>query len=254
MEEQFVPGASDPQGSQSNDRLVTRSLGWQVLHDSRLTRAAWPDDDPWQREQPTRLATDADTALVLAAGASVSFDFAHFVRSHAHLDTADRCLALLARETFNFNGVERVRNEPLWHERIASAVARNRPIEICYPLCCRIANHAKTGDATGPTAGELASFAFFAALGRYVRAIYEPGLVVHVLCDAALYAPAFGVPAPEAQRSTAPVNWPSGTCRPWEPFWSLWRSTAVSRVSASARRSSPRCSTRSSPRVRRSTA
>jgi pyoverdine/dityrosine biosynthesis protein Dit1 len=136
--------------------------------------------------------------LLDQAIANLDFAWERFEAATRQLTVPERIWHLLTHRAFNFNGVTAVRAEDHWQVRVASAVESGRPIEIAYPLICKINNPAKRLTTVNVTAGERATVRFFRELGKRVESIYPPGINIHVLSDATLYNSALQVPPPSA--------------------------------------------------------
>ncbi len=169
----------------------------EVLQPSSLRNFPWPSEDPLNIPQPSRIASDDDYLLLTAAATAVPFDAERFDQSTRQLDLPGRVHYLLTGAKFQFNGVEAVRSEQLWKDRIALAVARGQPIFIVYPLFCKIGNWAKQMNNIAPNAGDEATIIFFGHLNNLVKRIYPPGLHIAVVSDAQLYNSAFQNPEVE---------------------------------------------------------
>jgi pyoverdine/dityrosine biosynthesis protein Dit1 len=196
---------------------VNMRLGHEILQASALHDFPWPATDPSKTVQELR-NWDADcSALLDAAVANTGFSFQGFQESGRDLSTADQLWNLLTHKAYNFNGVTAVRGEFFWRQRIESAVRRNEPVVIVYPLICKIANPAKRMTTVGITAGERAVVRFFRSLGEQAEAIHAPGIRIRILSDATLYNSALQVPPPSAYayinevRALAEEENPSGT-------------------------------------------
>ena len=177
---------------------VKMQLGAETLQASALHDFPWPETDPSLVEQSTVQWGPKFSALLDRAVANVRFSREQFQKETGGKSVAERVWHLLSAKAFNFNGVEAVRGEGIWRGRVAECVAQGVPIEIAYPLVCKIDNPAKRMTLVNITAGERANVRFFHALAGLVRAIYAPGLQIHVLSDATLYNGALFVPPPSA--------------------------------------------------------
>ena len=164
---------------------MTALEGHEVLQRSNLDRYPWPET--LAANQITRLWTPQDGLAVAAAATRIPLDIERVIAATSHLATPDRILWILSHDAVNFNGVTAVRNEPKWRDRLAACVERGESIPIAYPLFCAIANPAKQITRPGAHAGELASLHWFRHVDSLVRAVYEPGLIIHILSDATLY-------------------------------------------------------------------
>lgn len=179
------------------DQIYHR-LGSEVLTESALHNTSWPLADPSKVEQKVLAWSETDSRLLDEAIANVDFDFERFRASVADLPPVEQIWRLLTHRCFNFNGVQRVRAETFWLDKIRRAVAAAEPVIIAYPLVCKIDQPAKRMTTVNVTAGEIAMIRFFRELGRAVRQFYPPGLVVRILSDATLYNSALQTPPPSA--------------------------------------------------------
>ena len=166
---------------------LNRQLGGEVFNPSALHNSPWPETDPNLVDQPSRLWEPRDYQAVVNAAISSPLDQERIARGTSGMGVVARLQWTLSHDAFNFNGVTRVRTEPLWTARIAATVERGEPVRIAYPLFCMIANPAKQMTRPGPHAGELATIHSFANLDRLVRPWYAPGVRVEILSDATLY-------------------------------------------------------------------
>ena len=177
---------------------VVYQLGSEVLQHSALHDFPWPEIDPQTISQKTLPWSEQHSRLLDMAVENIKFSMDRFVGETKSLSPHERALHLLSSGAFNFNGVEKVRGERFWLERLVKAVAAEEPIAIPYPLICKINHPAKRLTLVGCTAGERAVVRFFRNLGCAMKTIYPPGLKVHVLSDATLYNSALQVPPPSA--------------------------------------------------------
>lgn len=195
--------------------LVTYKLGVEVLQRSALHDFPWPDSDPDLVRQRTAPWSEEFSILLTEAVENLQFSPDRFKKETANLPVHQRIWSMLTSSAFNFNGVNNVRNERFWVERLAKATAATEQIVIAYPLICKINNPSKRLTRVGMTAGERAVVRHFRNLGRMIQAIYLPGVKVHILSDATLYNSALQVPPPSAyaymQEFTALIEEESAT-------------------------------------------
>jgi hypothetical protein len=177
---------------------VNTQPGSEVLQASALHDFPWPEDDPGLVEQEVAVWGPEYSALLDSAVGNFRFDMDRFLKQTGDLAVADRVWRLLSAGAFNFNGVEAARAEKFWRDRVALAIEGGEPIQIAYPLVCKIDNPAKRMTLVNCTAGERGMVRFFRTLALLVKAIYEPGVRIHVLSDATLYNGALFVPPPSA--------------------------------------------------------
>jgi len=177
---------------------ITHRLGHEVLQPSALHDFEWPQTDPILSPQSARIWTEKDDNLVDAAVRNTNFRWESFLDDTCKLSVADQLWRLLTHRVFNFNGVTAVRGETYWADRVRAAVANSQPVDISYPLVCKINNPAKRLTTVGCTAAERATVKFFRDLGEFARRLYAPGIVIHVLSDATLYNSTLQVPPPTA--------------------------------------------------------
>lgn len=185
---------------------VNQMLGFEVLTASALHDANWPSEDPNLVEQRTSFWGDGWSSLVAQAAENTHFDLEVFRKKTKGLPTPDRVWWLLTHKAFNFNGVERVREEAYWYNRVAAFVAAGQPIRLAYPLVCKISNPAKRLTKVNVTAGERAIVLFFRYLDSMVREFYAPGIKIAILADSTLYNGALQTPPPTAYAYMDEVN------------------------------------------------
>jgi hypothetical protein len=191
----------------SEPPAITQAFGGEVLQPTALDAFEWPERDPRQVEQPSRVRAIKDDALAQAL-AEPELDTALLLERSAALPPARQILGLLAHAVFNFNGVTRVKDEAEWLLRIERRLAKGEPIEVVYPWGCKIGNAAKLFDAHGPTCAELVSLRFMARAMSEVGRIYPPGATLHLITDTVFYNTALGNPPPEvAAYRDALVAW-----------------------------------------------
>jgi pyoverdine/dityrosine biosynthesis protein Dit1 len=169
------------------NNMLNNLEGHEVLQASNLDKYTWPLADPAQVDQPSRPWNGADSIAIARAATLTNLTPDRFLQQTANMPLAVRLHWLLSHDAVNFNGVTRVREEPKWASRLEAIAAAGEPIPIVYPLFCSIANPAKQMTRPGPNAGELASIHFFLYVDEMVRAVYQPGIRVHILSDAVLY-------------------------------------------------------------------
>ena len=177
---------------------VVNALGKEVLQPSGLHRFSWPANDPQAIHQQTRRLGVEDHFLIREAGQAFHFNKDSFAEQTARYDTAAKLHHLLTCRAINFNGVHRVRGERIWLDRIRAAVERSEPVQLAYPLMCKMPNPAKQMTSFGITAGEEATVRFFQRIGELAKELYEPGIKINVVSDAVLYNVALQNPPPTA--------------------------------------------------------
>jgi pyoverdine/dityrosine biosynthesis protein Dit1 len=175
------------------DGIVEQTLGKEVVQPSTIRNYLWPLADPERSTQPCRLAGPADLDAVRRAATPATPDPAALRRNTRRMSLSQAILFVLSRETFNFNG-QAVNAEPVWQHRISHAVDHGLPIQLVYPLVCKIGCWAKQMTNIGPNAGDVACLHFFNHLNRVVKEFYEPGVIVELVCDAYLYNSAIQIP------------------------------------------------------------
>lgn len=163
----------------------------EVLQPSSLAAYHWPDTDPTEVNQPTRLKTKTDEKDILCASTNVYIDWEMFEKNHRNQGLPEKIFQLLTNSKFQFNTRSKILEEKIWLERIAETVAAGKPICITYPLFCKIGNWAKQMTNVGPNAGEEATILFFRHIDNLVRKLYEPGIKFVIATDAQLYNSAF---------------------------------------------------------------
>lgn len=170
---------------------MTQTFGKEVLTDSYLSHYTWPERDPRELPLTTRVRNDQDRHTLALAATNFTLNWPDFIKSTRSLDPADQLHALLNKPAFQFNKKDEFRDEPFWRDRIGAKASAGEPVQIVYPLICKIGNGAKLLDAHGPTAGEDAILLFLDRLAALGRDIYPPGLEIHLLSDAVFYNTAF---------------------------------------------------------------
>jgi hypothetical protein len=177
---------------------VIFQLGSEVLQQSALHDFPWPENDPETISQTTAEWSTEFSALLDEAVKNTKFSFDRFVTETGSLPPHEQIWQLLTSGAFNFNGVEKVRAEPFWLDRLAKATTAGEQLSIAYPLICKINNPAKRLTRVDVTVGERAVVRFFRNLGGLVMRLYAPGIKFHILSDATLYNSALQVPPPSA--------------------------------------------------------
>ena len=147
--------------------------------------------------QPEMVWNESSSRLVSDAVENHGFSLPRFLDRTKHLPPSDRVWALMTHRAFNFNGAA-VHSEDIWLSRVRMAVEFGEPIQLAYPLVCKIGNPAKRMTLVGMTAGERAMVRFFKLIGQLVAHVYEPGININLLSDATLYNNALQVPPPTA--------------------------------------------------------
>ena len=166
----------------------------EILQSSSLETYEWPEFDPHSVPQRTRKRLDKDIEIIKRCLNSAKIDrnaFDKNVVRKEKLDKAATIQTILAHSKFQMNGVGNVKNEQAWCERIQNAIKINSPIDIVYPQFCVIPNAPKRYTNMGTAAGEDCTIEFFKLINEHVKWYYEPGIRIHALADAALYASAF---------------------------------------------------------------
>lgn len=164
----------------------------EILQASSLESCVWPESDPHSVAQRTRLRSECDISLIKRCLNSAKIDKEAFFKNvrKENLSKTDTILRILAHEKFQMNGKE-VRNEDKWKDSIEAAIVNNQPIDIVYPQFCVIPNAPKRYTNMGTAAGEDTTIEFFKLINEHVKWYHEPGIKIHALADAALYASAF---------------------------------------------------------------
>jgi pyoverdine/dityrosine biosynthesis protein Dit1 len=183
---------TDPDNAAASG-IVERTLGREVVQPSTIAHYTWPESNPETVDQPCRLMDPADLDALRRAATPGTPDPTALRKNTRRMSLAETVLFILSRETFNFNGPA-VNREPLWQQRVAAAVERGLPIQLVYPLVCKIGCWAKQMTNIGPNAAERACLYFFNHLNRVVKQFYAPGVIVELVCDAHLYNSAIQVP------------------------------------------------------------
>ncbi len=164
----------------------------EILQASCLSAYAWPESDPHAVQQRTRKRIDQDVQLVKLCAESSHINREAFEKniSKEKLSKADTILRVLSHEKFQMNG-KLVREEQKWREVVEHAISNDQPIDIVYPQFCVIPNAPKRYTNMGAAAGEDATIEFFKCINEHVKWYHKPGIRIHALSDASLYASAF---------------------------------------------------------------
>ncbi|MBS1778038.1 MAG: L-tyrosine/L-tryptophan isonitrile synthase family protein [Bacteroidetes bacterium] len=164
----------------------------EILQASSLETCKWPEEDPHGVPQRTRIRVDEDVNLIKDCLSSAKIDRDAFVKNarKEKLTKAETIMRILAHEKFQMNGKE-VRNEPKWIKSVETAIHDNKPIDLVYPQFCVIPNAPKRYTNMGTAAGEDTTIEFFKFINEHIKWYHEPGIRVHALADASLYASAF---------------------------------------------------------------
>lgn len=166
----------------------------EILQASSLEAYKWPDFDPHSIPQRTRERLDSDINLIKEClnNARINKEaFEKDVVRKEKLDKVSTIQTVLAHSKFQMNGVENVKHEPAWAEKIKHAIDNNAPIDIVYPQFCVIPNAPKRYTNMGTAAGEDTTIEFFKLINEHIKWYHKPGIRVHALADASLYASAF---------------------------------------------------------------
>jgi pyoverdine/dityrosine biosynthesis protein Dit1 len=165
----------------------------EVLQVSSLEDYEWPEADPHSVPQRTRIMVPADLDLTRLCLRSAEIGMPMFLEAARKRSpkTADIVLSLLSHQKFQMNPAAQVRAEPQWQKCVQQAVKAGNPIDVVYPQFCVIPNAPKRYTNIGSAAGEDCTIEFFKLINRTVKQVYPPGVLFHVLADAALYASAF---------------------------------------------------------------
>jgi hypothetical protein len=171
----------------------------EILQASALENLTWPKDEPRLFPQRIRPRSDSDLNIITDSMRSAKLDMVNFAKDakKENLSLGEQILKLLSHEKFQMNGTTRVRNEAKWKNFIDYSVSKGEPIDIVYPQFCVIPNAPKRYTNTGYTAGEDCTIEFFKQINNHVKEIYPPGIRLHALADASLYASAFQTPQNE---------------------------------------------------------
>jgi hypothetical protein len=116
---------------------------------------------------------------------------------------AERLLALLASSTVRKGSLERMQFERCFPDllrTIERCVQADRPVQLtlmAFPF--KVPNAAKVGPRRMPDLGELAALVRLHGLNAKAKAVYPPGLEIHLIHDGSYIADVFGV-APEEVR------------------------------------------------------
>jgi hypothetical protein len=164
----------------------------EILQASSLDAYKWPDFDPHSVPQKTRARIDSDIDLVRQCLHSAHIDRDAFDKNvkKEKLSKIEIILRILAHEKFQMNG-KLVRDEPKWIQCVEKAIAEKKAIDLVYPQFCVIPNAPKRYTNMGTAAGEDTTIEFFKFINEHVKWYHPPGIRVHALADASLYASAF---------------------------------------------------------------
>ncbi|MCG8344887.1 MAG: L-tyrosine/L-tryptophan isonitrile synthase family protein [Chlorobiales bacterium] len=166
----------------------------EILQTSSLEKYQWPEYDPHSVPQRTRVRLDSDIELIRRCLESAKINrttFEKIVVNKLNLNDVGKIQHLLGHPNFQMNGATNVKNELAWTKSISHAIENNSPIDIVYPQFCVIPNAPKRYTNMGTAAGEDTTIEFFKLINEHVKWYHEPGIKVHALADASLYASAF---------------------------------------------------------------
>ncbi|MEM9108485.1 MAG: HAD-IA family hydrolase [Planctomycetota bacterium] len=165
----------------------------EILQVSSLEDFPWPDSDPHSTLQPTRNICSEDIVIMRECAQASSLDISQFRKNarKQNWNIPKQILAILSHQKFQMNPAKAVREEPAWNRSVTLAISQNRPIELVYPQFCVIPNAPKRYTNIGPSAGEDCTIEFIKHVNDHVKQIYAPGIIMHALADASLYASAF---------------------------------------------------------------
>lgn len=190
-------GAVEPHSSDGSEEGASNANGTahqvEVLQVSSLEDLKWPAADPHNVPQKMRAWCDRDVDLVRECAQAVSLDIREYMNNARKQGWGlpQQIMGILAHQKFQMNPAKSVREEPKWIESVERAVKAEKPIEIVYPQFCVIPNAPKRYTNTGPAAGEDCTIEFVKHINSIVKQIYPPGILMHALADASLYASAF---------------------------------------------------------------
>lgn len=109
---------------------------------------------------------------------------------------AKRILGLLIMSRYRRGPVQFVQeSEESFLQKIVDAILNDRPIELILSFFgSKVQNPLKTWATNGTEVdiSEMASLLRFYEITQAIKALYEPGAVVHVACDGSKYAEAIG--------------------------------------------------------------
>jgi len=157
---------------------------------SALEDFCWPISDPFSAPQKSRLLVPDDHQLISHCLPKVSTDIPRMIAGCRSLP--EKILAILSHHRFQMNPVSLIRSDTKCLKDIEFFVGQGRPIDIMYPLFCVIPSRPKRYSTYVATAGEECTIRWFGTLNTCVKEVYKPGIIFHILVDAALYASAFG--------------------------------------------------------------
>ncbi len=177
-----------------------RSRGEIITRSSLPAGFIWPAYDPRSSSQPCRARADADWDLIRCSSCSPYFERDALRFTARQTPAAEAILQLLNHWAFQFNSRRRFLECEKWSRYIKIAIQANRAVEIMIPAFCVIANPIKRIDGHAITAAEDVSLLHLANLARFIKQIYSPGLIIHIVSDSNFYALPLGLTAVEAQR------------------------------------------------------
>lgn len=176
-------------------------LSGEIISRSQIGQEfVWPAQDPRQQIQPTRTYGPGDEVLMRELAVSPHFDREEFLERTAAMETPERILELLNHNAFQFNSRKKFRANETWRERVATACAQGRPVDVLILAFCVISNPTKRVHPTEVTLAEDVSLLHMAHIAGHVAAFYPPGVIFHVISDSTFYALPLGVTSVEAQK------------------------------------------------------
>lgn len=178
--------------------LAIDTFGPEILQKSDLGSIEIPDNCPSSVYQQTVTVNNEHFDLIEEALIQTA-NCQSVAAKYSKLPQADAVLHYLTDAKFNFNGVNAVRGESIWKQRVELAISEQRPVHINYPLMCKIGNRLKVMDAKGPTFGEITTLIWFGQIAQGAETLYTKGIHINIICDATFYNTAFGNCPVEAQ-------------------------------------------------------
>jgi len=126
-------------------------------------------------------------------------------RSRERVDSlADEVLSLLTSSMTRKGSLKKMRYDetrPLLLAVLRRRIAMGEPVQLtlmAFPF--KVPNPAKVGPRAMPDLAELAAIQRFCSLEKMIRAVYEPGLELHILHDGALLSDVFDISVEEVRR------------------------------------------------------
>lgn len=178
-----------------NSQTLVPSVGrnGQIISNSGFFQSLdWPEQDPTLITCHTRTVADRDVSRLRSLADPSRFNLTRFQRQYRSQPVEIQLFEFLNHRAFQFNSRECFRSSDIWWNRLRRAVTQCRPIPIILPVFCVIDNPIKRLQTTTATAADDVSLLHLESFAAAARAIYEPGIEIHLVSDSTFYSPAFG--------------------------------------------------------------